>query len=133
VSEIFKDWPRFDGIAAWANLTPEQQEEIGALALELVVASHGEDVVYRGGSEDAPESRPFLVAANRLFNQLKHAVSDMIADAVPALDDHQLPMPIPSFIGTICRRCGCCQEDGCEGGCCWAEEDLCSACIGRIA
>jgi len=107
VSEIFRNWPRFDGAAAWARLTPEQQAEIGVLALELVVASHGEDVVYRGGLEDAPESPLFLVAANLLFDQFENTVSDIIADTVPALDDYWLPMPIPSFTGTICRRCGC--------------------------
>ena len=107
MSEIFRNWPRFDGAAAWARLTPEQQAEIGVLALELVVASHGEDVVYRGGLEDAPESPLFLVAANLLFDQFENTVSDIIADTVPALDDYWLPMPIPSFTGTICRRCGC--------------------------
>ncbi|MDP2729107.1 MAG: hypothetical protein Q8O55_01335 [Dehalococcoidales bacterium] len=27
-----------------------------------------------------------------------------------------------------CRVCGCSEEDPCDGGCGWAEEDLCSAC-----
>lgn len=27
-----------------------------------------------------------------------------------------------------CRVCGCTQDDPCEGGCYWVEEDLCSAC-----
>lgn len=28
----------------------------------------------------------------------------------------------------ICRGCGCTDDKACEGGCSWAEEDLCSAC-----
>jgi hypothetical protein len=27
-----------------------------------------------------------------------------------------------------CWKCGCTQNDACEGGCSWVEEDLCSAC-----
>lgn len=28
-----------------------------------------------------------------------------------------------------CRRCGCTQDNACEGGCSWAEPDLCSSCV----
>jgi len=28
----------------------------------------------------------------------------------------------------ICRICGCWDLEACEGGCSWAEADLCSAC-----
>lgn len=28
----------------------------------------------------------------------------------------------------VCRVCGCTQENPCDGGCYWVEEDLCSAC-----
>jgi uncharacterized protein with PIN domain len=31
----------------------------------------------------------------------------------------------------FCRVCGCSDEDACEGGCYWVEEDLCSACVGK--
>lgn len=29
-----------------------------------------------------------------------------------------------------CRVCGCTEAFACEGGCHWAEADLCSACVG---
>jgi len=29
----------------------------------------------------------------------------------------------------ICRVCGCTEDNACEGGCSWVEEDLCSACV----
>lgn len=31
----------------------------------------------------------------------------------------------------VCRVCGCSEFNACEGGCCWVEEDLCSACVGK--
>lgn len=27
-----------------------------------------------------------------------------------------------------CRVCGCTDENACEGGCWWVEDDLCSSC-----
>jgi len=30
-----------------------------------------------------------------------------------------------------CRECGCTDEYGCDGGCSWVEDDLCSACQGK--
>ena len=30
-----------------------------------------------------------------------------------------------------CRVCGCTDEQGCEGGCTWVAEDLCSRCAGE--
>jgi hypothetical protein len=30
-----------------------------------------------------------------------------------------------------CRGCGCTEGQACEGGCIWATEDLCSACVRR--
>lgn len=34
-----------------------------------------------------------------------------------------------------CRVCGCTELNACPGGCCWVEEDLCSACVpeGEVA
>jgi hypothetical protein len=133
VSEIFKDWPRFDGLATWPKLSPEEQAEIGALALELVVASRGEDVVYCSGLEETPVARPFLTAATLLNDKLEDTVSDAIASTALAHHDHARRMPLPSLIGPICRSCGCYHEDPCDEGCGWAEEDLCTACVGRTA
>jgi hypothetical protein len=32
-----------------------------------------------------------------------------------------------------CRVCGCTDDRACEGGCGWAEQDLCTACIDTTA
>ena len=29
-----------------------------------------------------------------------------------------------------CRLCGCTDEYGCDGGCAWVDDDLCSECLG---
>jgi len=34
----------------------------------------------------------------------------------------------PLFDTRTCRVCGCTDEDACEGGCEWVEDDLCSRC-----
>lgn len=31
-----------------------------------------------------------------------------------------------------CRVCGCTEDNACEGGCYWVEEDLCSKCAEKI-
>ncbi len=32
----------------------------------------------------------------------------------------------------VCRVCGCTDDMGCEGGCSWVEEDLCSNCLDQV-
>lgn len=130
MAELFKDWPRFDGAAMWGQLTPEQQDEIGAIALEFVINMNGEDA-YFTGLDAKPEARPFLAAQPLLSDRLLSAVQDAIIEHVPALGDDGLPVPIPSLLGAVCRACGCSPEDGCEEGCYWREDDLCSACANR--
>jgi hypothetical protein len=132
LTEIFKDWPRFDGAAAWSKLSPEQQAEIGAIALEFVVNMNGEDAYYTG-DEEKPAVRPFLAAQPLLTDLLLQTVQDAIISQVPAIDNDDLPVPIPSLLGPVCRACGCSEQDACDEGCSWAEEDLCSACVGRAA
>lgn len=44
------------------------------------------------------------------------------------LDDLGMP-GYPDNPGPSCRVCDCTQERACEGGCIWAEADLCSRCV----
>lgn len=32
-----------------------------------------------------------------------------------------------------CRVCGCTDDEACEGGCGWVEDDLCSECVPKLA
>jgi len=46
-----------------------------------------------------------------------------------AADGGDCPSGCPKLDGLpVCRVCGCSEEDACEGGCSWVEDDLCSAC-----
>lgn len=116
---------RFDGAAAWALLTREEQAQIGALALEMVIASktaHATDGIP--GHEPHPLHRAALAAGNVAVNLLDEVVSEAIVQFV----DFTEP-PVPLCVGDICRRCGCTEPDACEGGCAWHGPGLCTACV----
>jgi hypothetical protein len=95
-------WPRFDGAAAWAKLTPEQQRKVGAAGTEVVRSQYG-----------AREVAHLLEIGKELLG----------------IDRSTHPFPIASRIGPICRVCGRCDhdlvQDGLKG---WIEPDLCAAC-----
>jgi hypothetical protein len=118
---------RFDGAAAWAALTPEQQAEIGAVALEYAIAVTGRDA-YRDFDATYLLAKPFEAAEVLLFGQLYEAIEDALAATVPALTDNAAFVPIPSRLGAVCRACACSECDPCPEGCGWAEPDLCTSC-----
>jgi hypothetical protein len=117
---------RFDGAAIWAGLTPDQQAEIGSIAMELVAAwwlqeqscdpETGCDVLMRAG--DAADSL--------LISQLQ----EVFVETIPRCDlnDADGRPRIPSRLGAVCRQCGCTDYEACPEGCGWAEADLCTAC-----
>lgn len=117
--------PRFDGAAAWTQLPPEEQAKIGALALELIAAWACNDEVNE--TADLPEA--YARAAGFCDAELISALQDTVVDALPrdAFFEGDLAR-IPSHLGPICRVCGCTQHDGCECGCGWAADDLCTSC-----
>jgi hypothetical protein len=131
VAEKAATLPRFDGAAAWAVLTPEQQTEIGAIALEFVVNMNGEDAYFSDYAAEMPAARPFIAAQPVLTGLLLEAVQGALCyhHLVPALDDDALPVPIPSLLGQVCRVCLCSEYDPCDEGCGWAQPDLCTACV----
>lgn len=117
--------PRFDGCAAWAQLPPEEQAKIGALALELVAAWACNDEVDE--TTELPEA--YARAAGLCDAELISALQETVVDALPrdVFFEGDLAR-IPSHLGPICRVCGCTQHDGCECGCGWAADDLCTSC-----
>jgi hypothetical protein len=57
----------------------------------------------------------------------------MFEDEAEFLDEDDL-LDVAGYDGDgpVCRGCGCTEGAACEGGCIWAEADLCSACaLGR--
>lgn len=47
------------------------------------------------------------------------------AIAASVLDD------TPKFSVRTCHVCGCTDMHACEGGCCWANANTCSRCVGK--
>jgi hypothetical protein len=110
----------FDGAAAWARLTPEQQARVGALALELVaswaIIGLGEDGAVARAAEEA----------KRL--SLASLVTEFHYELVEHLQEPGGAYRLPSVLGMVCRGCGCSHLDPCEEGCGWAADNLCTAC-----
>lgn len=125
--KITQPLPRVDGGEAWAKLSAEQQSEIGAIALEYVIASNGRDA-YGDFVREALLARAHEAAETLLHGQLHEAVQDALAGIVPALDDETALMPIPLRLGRVCRACACSEYDPCPEGCGWKEPDLCTSC-----
>lgn len=122
---------RFDGRQAWARLTELEKEEIGALALEYIVAWNGMDA--NESTTMTPLLRAFERADCLLGDMLHNKVAIALADAVPSLNTETEPVPLPSLLGPVCRVCGCTEYDPCEDVCGWAEPDLCTSCAGEDA
>jgi hypothetical protein len=119
---------RFDGAAIWPTLTREQQADLGAAALNLVVAWRGED--ERGADLDFLHS-PFIRAAEQAASA---AQDDLIiafdaAIAAGAIETPSGQLRLPTTIGMICEACGCSQGDACESGCDWARDNRCTGCV----
>lgn len=123
--------PRIDGGAAWAGLTPEQQAEIGAIAIELAAAWAAQDALddIVGGSVWTEARRAADAADILLIAALGQAVQDAIPpELLRPVNSHP---PLPSRLGPVCLACGCTEHDACittAGPCGWATPDLCSAC-----
>jgi hypothetical protein len=47
---------------------------------------------------------------------------------VDALPKHPSILAMDEDDVRQCRGCGCTDDDACEGGCEWVDEDLCSRC-----
>lgn len=119
---------RFIGRDAWAQLDPGTRDNIGAIVLELVVNRNGHDANY-GNGHLTLQLRPFEAADSLLEDMLMDHVQTALKDLVAAIHDDSLPIPVPSLLGAVCRKCGCSEHDACEAGCGWAEPDLCTACV----
>lgn len=127
MAELTTPLSRFDGGEAWAKLSAGQQAEIGAIALEYVVAAYGRDA-YADQDGEALLARAHEAAEALLHGQLHEAVQDALADMMPALDDEAALVPVPLRLGRVCRACACSEYDPCPEGCGWKEPDLCTSC-----
>ena len=123
---------RFDGALAWETLPVELQARIGAAALELAMAWYGQDAYQ----DEVSRLRPFEAADRHILAELQGLLASRMpafahdASGIPEAIPDAAPVPIPSLLGSVCRRCGCSEEDACSPPCGWAAEDLCTACAG---
>ncbi|CAA0130184.1 Uncharacterised protein [Starkeya nomas] len=130
--------PRIEGSAAWALLSPEQQADIGAIAIELVAAWACDDQLNEAAQsgdglahEITDLSEAYARAAGFCDAEMISALQDAVVDALPReIFFEGAVARIPSRLGPICRCCGCSASDACWGGCNWTEDDLCSSCAG---
>lgn len=119
---------RFDGSQAWHHLPPDVRDAIGATALELAVAWQGAEAADAIG--DYALARPFEAADGLCIQRLEELVETWLP-AMETVVGTGAPVPVPSILGPVCRRCGCSDRDACLGmgePCGWAEADLCTAC-----
>ncbi|ACA18425.1 hypothetical protein M446_4067 [Methylobacterium sp. 4-46] len=124
-------FPRLDGVDIWTGLTREEQDEIGAIAVELVVSWRLQRRVYEDQLGDIL-ARAAEAADQLLTRELDLAVGDVLPDGALEAEDG-VTARIPSLLGDVSRDCGCTEEDACPGGCGWAGPDQCSTCAAENA
>ena len=118
---------RFDGADAWSKLPADVQARIGAIALESVATL---SLMERVDEDALPASygRIAFAAGIELERDMQAEVLDALPEDAFVASDGRSPR-IPALLGGVCRVCGCSQNFACEGGCGWAAEDVCTACV----
>jgi len=122
---------RWSGAEAWAQLPAEQREEIGATALEIVMAWAVEEA-FAGPGPHLPSDlleRACFRAVESGSGALLDLLRDQVSEAAGIRAEPEA-VALPSLLGRICSRCGCSDLDACADGCGWAGEDLCTSCAG---
>jgi ParB family chromosome partitioning protein len=121
---------------AWSNARPTIKKAIGAaadgrgqvIAIGIVLADRESSLgvnTWRSPYWEAAEYLRQLVEWGYEPSEIEQSVIDR-SEADGDLDEDETDVP-------TCRKCGCTDEEACEGGCSWVEDpeglgDLCSAC-----
>lgn len=112
-----------DPKALWATLSPTIQQDIGTAAITLMIGLMGIE------GETKPDG--FRAASHAALNALAAFATSELGSAFTT--DGTIRLPDLGKIGIpACRACGCTDLDGCEDGCAWVEENLCSTCSATI-
>lgn len=113
-----RSFVRSDGKNIWDRLPPIVRDRIGIAAVDMAVAMHTEQ-----HSDDAIIKRAAQASWGVSLTAIEQA-------AVLVCGTNFAPgaAPIPKVVGAICTECGCTEHDGCEGGCYWTSQSLCSEC-----
>ncbi|BCP53829.1 hypothetical protein K32_24460 [Kaistia sp. 32K] len=114
---IKEDIQHFDARAAWLQLSPDVQEEVGRAALDLAMSWELGVAVDEGNADQrlqrAAEAGEFMAA-----DQLAGAFEVHVPDEMKRAGD--IPR-VPSAVGTVCHSCGCSELDRCDDGCDWTK------------
>jgi len=114
-----------DPVVAWDAIPPAVQRLIGAASVAATVADLGVKIASDTG--DGVASAPRYAAVIEALSLIADLVTIHVLDG----EDMALP-PRPDLrpLGIRqCRACGCTDDFACDGGCSWAEPDLCTACV----
>lgn len=104
----------------WSRLPPEIQQEIGRLAITMLLGHMGVSAAI------APRSG-FLTAEAEGLSRLCRLIEDRLVEAFDG--DGQPLLPNLTALGIkACRTCFCTDAFGCPGGCSWISPTLCSSC-----
>ena len=119
---------RLDTEAAWITLSEAVRTAIGSMVLASLAVGDLVDQGHEVGDER-------LVRIGFALERRAEGELEALLDGV-VLDGVDLPSGqprIPSILGMICESCGCSEYDACPGGCGWARDHLCTACVERPA
>lgn len=134
----------------------EAGESIGPSAAKEIITEHKEaqaradETISRQVIERGDKSYTFQPDEVAIAGRFKPTLFDVSAEAVapevaqaPAATTETIELGEPGLAEHIadmnegglqtCRVCGCTEEAGCEGGCTWVEDDLCSSCVPQQA
>ncbi len=107
-------------IEVWDQMTPEQQRKFGLAGILHILGWSGARI---------PEVEPqqaYIIAGTEGTTLMARVLEPMVSGLKtnPPLPD------LKALWIRTCRVCGCTDRYGCESGCHWVEEDVCSACVG---
>ena len=102
----------------WSRMTAEQQCAFGVASLAHILGSIG-------AMAGAEPQRAYEAADFEGFNLMIKTLGQVMGELTA------IPLPDLNILGIrTCSVCGCTDNCGCEEGCYWVEENLCSACVG---
>ncbi|MGH1574509.1 hypothetical protein ACRAWG_32530 [Methylobacterium sp. P31] len=109
----------------WAELPAEIRDWLGQLLVTQLLGGH---LACLAEFACPAASRAGITCSEHADHDLIDACAEKL---LPLLRDEH-GWKIPASIGPVCRRCGCSENDACEGGCGWVDNDqtLCTACAG---
>lgn len=137
--EVFRTW-RCSSPAQIVSQTGVRFDDDGLAVIDL--HSHNSMPAFFSTTDDADEQglrfyavigrvdtdRPEIRVRVGVYGHFMDVPAEMVFDDLgPFVDQYAVDSSQSSEIRT-CRICGCTDSNGCENGCFWVDDDLCSNC-----